>query len=155
VAVPPLTEAEVAAILAGPMVIDQPMVWKQKSNDAWAEAQFTVQSPYRGVLLSLRVNVSVFAMRKYSILLLLNEQRVRALDVGGSHENTHTDNHRWNGRAHEHRWTDACHGGWACAATEPAGVEQAFRTCCQQWGIRFAGAWVPLSPSVQLGFDDP
>src|SRR3954470_24068793 len=112
----PVSEAEVRALLVGPLEVGTSVSWKLKSNDSWAEAQLAVRQPLPGATLSVRLTVNLLAPSKYSIILLLNDaHRIRSLDVGGNHQNKHTDQNRWVHQTHEHQWTDACHGAWACS----------------------------------------
>ncbi|HWP29537.1 MAG TPA: hypothetical protein VNM50_08355 [Chloroflexota bacterium] len=149
----PLNEAEVAAILAQPMRIAGTVQWTQKSHLAYLEAQLPAAHPRADARLSLRITVNARAREKYSVTLLLNGLRIRGLDVGGSHENRHTDRNCWHGQPHEHRWTDRCHDAWACAVDEPASLEAAVRDFCGRAGITFAATWRDL-PGRQLDLED-
>jgi len=151
----PLTEAEVAEILLESMRIEGPVRWVQKSSDAWAEATLQVRHPRRDVGLSLKLTVNLLAARKFSFSLLLDSaHRIVGVDVGGGHENRHTDNNRWIDQPHEHRWTDACHGNWACAIDSfPPTLREAFLAFCGRLGIEFAGVWSD-PPPAQLGLDE-
>lgn len=150
----PVTEAEVAEILSGAMRIEGPVRWVQKSSDVWAEATLHVRHPRREVALSLKLTVNLLATRKFSFSLLLDSaHRIVGVDVGGGHENRHTDNNRWVDEPHEHVWTDACHGGWARdVGSFPPMLQEAFLAFCDRLGIEFAGAWSD-PPPAQLGFD--
>lgn len=149
----PVTEAEVAAILVGPLVIDQAIRWSYKS-DTWAEASVPVDHPRRGVQLSLTITINLEVPTKFSFSLLINRGiRIIGLDGSGSHANTHTDRNKWVRQTHEHRWTDACHGSWAYSVTYPADLESAFRDFCRRHGITFNGIWID-PPPVQLGLEE-
>jgi hypothetical protein len=146
----PVTEAEVRAILAAPMRIRETVQWRRKSNQAWAEATLRVLHPRNDIDLTVKLTVNLLAPEKFTLSVLLNNaQRIYAIDVGGSHENRHTDQNRWVHETHEHRWTDACHGSWACSAGPfPADLRSAFAKFCDRLGIKFTGRWSdpPLTP---------
>lgn len=153
---PPVTEAQVAALLAVALAIDQPVEWRGKRNDVWVEASLRVRHPERRVGLEVRITANLLAREKFSIVLLLSgEHRIRAVDFGSSHANYHTDGNRWVHETHEHVWTDICRDSWARSAIDfPALLEDAFRAFCAGSGINFTGRWQDLPP-IQLGMDDP
>lgn len=152
----PVTEAEVTALLAQPMSVDDPVQWIQKGNDVWAEAALRVRHPNRGINLSVRMTVNLVAPEKFSLSLLLdNSHRIRGIDAGGSHENKHTDSNRWIHQTHEHWWTDACHGSWADAIQSfPQEAEAGLTAFCLRLGIVFNGEW-RNPPGLQLGLEGP
>ncbi len=151
----PLTEVEAAAILALPKSIDTPVIWVHKADRLWAEATLPIRQPRGDINLSLKITINLRTREKFSVTLLLNGSlRVRGLCHGGSHDNRHTDRNQWRHQAHEHRWTDRCHGSWACSVNSEPDLYKALLGFCQRSGIRFAGQWSDPPGLLQLGLED-
>jgi hypothetical protein len=150
----PLTEAEVTSLLSDPMRIDGPVVWRQKSDDVWAETSLRVRHPQRSVDLRVTITVNLLAPSKFSVSLLANGARIRAFDAASSHGNKHTDTNQWRQQPHEHKWTDRCHGSWVQDAIDyPVELEQAFRYFCEKHGIDAARVKWKSLPPVQFGLE--
>ncbi|HLA82390.1 MAG TPA: hypothetical protein VJP78_12360 [Thermoleophilia bacterium] len=153
----PVTEAEVRAILSQDTSTDDPVEWWPKSDQAWVEARLHVRHPQPHVNLSLIATVNRLAAHKFSFVLLLNgAHRIVGYDANGSHINTHTDTNEWRMQTHEHRWTDACHGRWACAPpAAPPALREAFHSFCARHGVRFTGKWSDPRPmQLDLGLEE-
>lgn len=149
-----VTEAEVRAILTSELAVDGPVTWIHKSDDAWAEASLIVRQPRRDISLSLRLTLNLLARHKFSISLLLDgSHRIAGIDVGGGHENRHTDRNRWVNATHEHVWTDLCHGTWAVELNAfPDDIRRAFPAFCNKFNVQFSGTWAD-PPAAQLDLD--
>lgn len=141
---PPLiTETRVEDLLRQPMTASGRVRWRQKRG--WWEATIPVSHPDPGVRLRLIITVNDRIRSKASVSLLLDGgYRIRGLDLGGSHENKHTDRNVWYHQVHKHKWTDACRGAWAYTPAEisnDVSLEQAFLLFCAECGIEFRGTW--------------
>lgn len=140
----PITAHEIEQILSQPMEIIGDVGWQNKQNNSWYETTMKVSHPSKDISLEMRISVNEFDKKKYSFSLLLwGAHRIRALDAGGSHQNKHTDKNRWIQDLHKHKWTDQCHGAWAYSPDDilVRDIESAFRSFCDECGIRFNGRW--------------
>ena len=150
-----ISEAMVEEILRYPMRISAAVAWSPKSSNLWYECRLPVDHPNPDIRLELRATVNAKYPQKFSFsLLLAGTYCIRRLDVGSSHENKHTDGHKWQQATHKHKWTDLCHGSWAYTPSEignTVSIREAFDLFCAECGIRFTGHWAdPPAPQGSL-----
>lgn len=145
-----ISEAVLEQILRHPMYVRGAVQWAPKSSGLWYECRLPVDHPDPDIRLELRATVNAAYRRKFSFsLLLAGRHCIRRLDVGGSHENKHTDTKKWHHATHKHRWTDLCHGSWAYTPEgfgSAVSIREAFDLFCAECGIRFTGHWTDPPP---------
>ncbi len=148
----PITEVQVAVLLRQSLLIEDTVNWMPKGDQAYVEATLRVRHGMRGVGLEVKLTANRHDTTKYSFILLMNGNlKLAAWDIGGSHQNKHTDGSKWIRQAHEHRWTDRCHGSWACSIHSlPDGMQEAFLAFCRAFGVDFRGEWLdPPAPPMK------
>ena len=147
-----ITERFIGSVLQQPMSVRGTFRWRQKSNDAWTEATLKVSHPDSTVSLEIIMTASL-EQDKFGICLLLNGTAIRRYDRRHGHINKHTDN--WaTYQAHEHVFTDLCHGHWARDASQyPTDIEGAFGHFCTLLNITAEVQFQPL-PDRQLGMEE-
>jgi hypothetical protein len=102
------------------------------------------------------ISLNVAVQSRYDFTPLLDDKRVRALCVNGSHENRHTDDERWDCRTHKHRWTEVCNDRFAYTPTDitATDIEGQLRQFCTECGVDCAATLAPLPPAQQGLYDD-
>jgi|SRR5947209_16912850 len=106
-----LSEAAVQAVLDSKLAVVTSPQWREHGTSF--KADLPVENPHR-LPLRLSVTVSARLPGHYSFALLHGNQRIRALDVRGSHKNRCRGSYEaWTRRTHKHAWTDACAEAWA------------------------------------------
>jgi hypothetical protein len=148
-AVPQIREAYVDDLLQnGDLRIEGLYTWQSSANKSWARVQIPVESnKSRSLKIVITANLEYPGF--YSISLLLNNaNRIRALDVNGSHSNKHTNRDKWIGQSHFHKWTDVCHDRFCYSPTIPLGnsVQEDLEHFCEEVGIECAAVIADMPP---------
>jgi hypothetical protein len=144
-----LTEDQVSRILGAPKVIKEDLRWTSKDHPEWVGCELNVENQLK-VTLHIYANANLVDRSKYSFTLVMSRNYpIARLDAGGSHQNRHTDDGRWFGEAHKHRWTDRCRDSFAYTPTDidTGTLESAFGSFCREIGVEFQGQVEPLPPS--------
>lgn len=150
-----VTEQEVARILQVPRVVSEDVKWQPKAHPQWVGCELTVENQLR-LALHIYANANLIDRTKYSFALILSRNyRIQSFESGSSHKNRHTNEGKWLGEAHKHRWTELCRDSYAYTPTDinVESLESAFRSFCKEIGVEFRGD-VENLPAVQtnLGF---
>lgn len=105
----------------------------------------------------IAVTASCLDSSRYTFALLWNKCiRVRALCIGGSHTNKHTNDERWFHKTHKHKWSDMCQERFAYSPTDitAADLQMRFVQFCAECGIACKAAIGPLPPTPKGLLDD-
>jgi hypothetical protein len=144
-----LTEDQIARILAAPKIVREDIRWGSKDHPDWVGCELAVENQLK-VTLHVHASANLIDRSKYSFTLVMSGNfPIARFDAGGSHQNRHTDNERWVGQAHKHRWTDVCRDSFAYTPSDidTSTMESAFRSSCEEIGVEFQGVVEPLPPS--------
>lgn len=145
-----ITEQQVGRILAAPKTVIEDVHWEPKGHVHWVGCELAVENQVR-ITLHLHLNANLQDRTKYSFALIASRgHRIAGFDSGSSHVNRHSNNERWLGQAHKHRWTEVCRDSFAYtpADVDNTSVESAFVSFCKETGIEFQGKFAPV-PAVQ------
>jgi hypothetical protein len=146
-----ITKADCDRVLAISKDITHDLSWSVKPNRAWVEASLPIKSEFPGDL-ELRITVNTILPSKFSFSILLNQIRIKSLDVNGSHSNKCTDQKIWAGETHKHDWSQVCPDGHAYTPTDITGstVQAVLNQFCQECKIVFTGKYQPVPINAAL-----
>ena len=146
-----ITKSACTQVLALQKTIGHDVVWTTKQNEAWAEARLPIKAQWPGSL-ELVITVNTALPSKYSMSIMLNQVRIKALDVNGSHSNKCTDKIIWAAQTHKHDWSDVCPDGHAYTPTDITGstIADVLNQFCKECNIVFSGTFtpVPMTPTM-------
>jgi len=146
-----VTKSDCDKILSLPKTINRDVRWSLKPNEAWAITTLPVKCQWPGNL-ELRITVNTELPSKYSMSILLNQVRIKALDINGSHSNKCTDKKIWAGQTHKHDWSDVCPDGHAYTPIDITGVtiETVLNEFCKECNIVFKGTYLPVPMNPRM-----
>jgi hypothetical protein len=152
------TESAVEAVLqSGPLSVSGRYAWEAKNNGSWVIVRIPVSRP-ESVVGELRivVNISRIDPNKRDFTLLFDCHRVRALCIGGNHENRHTNNERWIRQIHKHKWSDICGDRFAYTPTDITAIDLQgeFAQLCAECSIACNVILAPLPLRQEEIVDD-
>lgn len=144
----PVTERDLAAIVALNKSVLGRTTWFAKSNAAWSFTEWKVRHDLVGVSIRLLASVNLRSPDKFTTSLLMNDIRVAGICVRTPHSNKHTDDIRFGWDTHEHVWTDACNATWCRPMEiEPQTIYDTVLALAHAFGVNFNADWKdpPLS----------
>ena len=152
------TAEEVDRILDQPdLAVSGSYGWEVKANTRWAGIEIPVRGlAVAGSVLRLVVSINLIDSSRRNYLLLLDDERIRALCINGSHENRRCGTGSWRGQTHKHRWTTECRDRYAytpvdiTADTHQGELEQFCKECHIECRVTLA----PIPAVLGELFDD-
>jgi hypothetical protein len=111
--------------------------WTEKANVVWVSVDLPVNLPTDETReLRIAVNVALHDTRR-TFLLLLDDHRVRALCIDGSHTNRVGNTDVWHCQTHKHTWRDDCGDRHAYTPTDitATNVQGLLEQFCQECNI--------------------
>jgi len=136
-----LTDDQVAKVLAAPKTVTDSIKWQAKGHVDWVACEAGVENALR-LTLHIHANANLVDRKKFAFSLVLSRNyRVASFESCSSHRNRHTNDQRWLGQPHKHRWTELCRDSFAYTPTDidTRSVETAFRSFCKEIGVDFLG----------------